>query len=91
MKEFFDNTEILLCECGSCEHQIIIHKDTDEIKTVVLRTHLVTYKNIFKRSWVAIKYIFGYKSKYGHWDSMIITKNNYQPLKDAINFIDEKK
>lgn len=89
MKKFFDNTDILLCSCGSHEHQIIIHKDIDDdVKSVSIHYHLTTYRNIFKRMWIAIKYVFGYKCKYGEWDSIIIDENNYKPLKDVIDFIE---
>ena len=82
----------VLCDCGCDEHQMIIHKDdSDNYKEVIISMHLTTYRNIFKRIWVAIKYIFGYKSKYGHWDSLIITDRNYKPLKDAIDFIEQSK
>ena len=80
---------LLLCECFSPEHQVVIYKDeSDGNKQISLCFHLVTYKNIFKRIWVAIKYIFGYKSKYGEWDSVIITKRNYLPLKESVEFIE---
>jgi hypothetical protein len=90
MKEIIPPT-FLICDCGLSEHQIIIYKDKDfanGYREVILNPHLVTYKNFFKRCIVAIKYVFGYKSKYGAWDSMIITKRNYQPLKDAITFLE---
>jgi len=89
-----ENTSILLCSCGSAEHQIIIYKDenfSDNYKEVVLCPHLITHKNIFKRILVAVKYIFGYKCKYGSWDNLIITTENYQPLKEAIEFLENNK
>lgn len=82
---------VLLCDCGSAEHQIIIHKDkdfSDNYREIILCPHLITYRNIFKRIWVAIKYIFGYKCKYGAWDSIIVSKQNYLPLKEAIEFLE---
>lgn len=86
-----ETTSIIICECKSSEHQIIIHKDDDfenNHKLIYLSPHLYTYKNFFKRVIVAFKYIFGYKSKYGAWDSIIVSKENYQPLKDAVEFLE---
>lgn len=80
---------ILICDCHSPEHQILIYKD-DEYREVTLCPHIITYRNIFKRILVAIKYVFGYKTKYGAWDSIIISKNNYLPLKEIVDFIEEK-
>ena len=31
-------------------------------------TFLSPPRNVFERIWIAIKYVFGYKSKYGHFD-----------------------
>lgn len=85
------SSAVLLCDCGSAEHQIIIHKDKDfseGYREVILCPHLITYRNIFKRIWVAIKYILGYKCKYGAWDNIIVSKQNYLPLKEAIEFLE---
>ena len=83
----------IICDCGSYEHQLFVYTDgdfSDNHREVIISPHLITYNNVFKRIWVAIKYIFCYKSKYGAWDEIVITKRNYQPLKDAINFLDNK-
>ena len=83
-------TKILMCECVSAEHQILINFSEDEFgKTVYLDPHLVTYNNFFKRVIVGFKYMFGYKSKYGQWDEIILTKDNYKPLKDVVEFLEE--
>lgn len=82
---------VLICDCGSAEHQIIIHKDkgfSEGYREVILCPHLITHRNIFKRILIAIKYIFGYKCKYGAWDSLIVSKQNYLPLKEVVEFLD---
>jgi len=68
-------TSLLLCECGSCEHQIVIQKEISEedCRDVTFWFHLITHQGFLKRVLVALKYIFGYKSKYGNWDCLIIT------------------
>lgn len=59
------------CECGSPEHTLVFryNEEDNELYTMVF---LNQYRNIFKRIWVAIKYIFGYKSKYGDWDCFVL-------------------
>jgi hypothetical protein len=34
--------------------------------------------------WVAIKYVFGYTCKYGHWDCFIMQPKDAQRLKDML-------
>jgi hypothetical protein len=65
-----NDEKIFICECGSYCHQTIFWYDTTD-KALHLSTHLITHRNFFKRTWVAIRYIFGYKSNYGDWDSFI--------------------
>jgi len=61
---------------------------SDDYKEVILCPHLVSHDNVFKKIITCIKYIFGYKSKYGEWDNMIVTKENYLPLKRIVEFIE---
>lgn len=69
----------LVCECNSSEHVLryIYDKDENELYTEV---NLVQHRNFLKRCLVAIKYIFGYKSKYGHFDTTIINKHEARKL-----------
>ena len=71
---------------------LLWHDDefADGYREVVLQPHLVTHENIFKRIVVAIRYVFGHRSKYGHWDSRIVESTNYLPLKRAVEFIEKK-
>jgi hypothetical protein len=64
--------EIFECSCYSDEHHLIFKYDENsfgdgesELYTTI---YLNQYRNIFKRILVAVKYIFGYRCKYGHWD-----------------------
>jgi hypothetical protein len=57
----------LPCECASSEHAIVFVLDKEN-KELWLEIHLNTYLPWWKRVWSAIKYIFGYKSEYGHFD-----------------------
>lgn len=36
--------------------------------------------NIWKRMWMAIKYIFGYKSMYWHFDEFVFKKSDADKL-----------
>lgn len=78
-----DRTHHVICECSSVEHTIrFIHDPEDrEIYTEVF---LWKYR-FFKRLWVGIKYIFGYKSRYGHWDCTVMTHAQAVKLRDYLD------
>jgi hypothetical protein len=61
------------CACHSPEHLIKFTRfeDEEEVSVYVL---LVDYDNFFKRAWKGLKYIFGYKCRYGHFDEIILNK-----------------
>jgi len=55
------------CQCMSTEHLLKFHLDLKD-GVLCLNFHLANWKPWYIRIWVAIKYIFGYKSKYGDFD-----------------------
>jgi hypothetical protein len=59
--------EYFACECHSDEHIFKFSIDPDD-GDFVLSMHMNDYRNWFGRFWEAVKYVFGHKSKYGHWD-----------------------
>lgn len=77
---------VIDCACGSSNHMIVGEYDS-EVNCVYLSIHLQNYP-IHARIWQAIKYIFGYKSKYGDFDEIVIDnegKKNVVRLMDQIN------
>jgi hypothetical protein len=71
--------KIFVCECSSLEHQVSFWYDEDE-DTLYVETHLVTHKNFFKRLWVGLKYAFGYKSRFGEWDEILLDPKSQKEL-----------
>jgi hypothetical protein len=71
--------EVFICECHSLEHMVAFWYD-DFDKNVHLEVHL-TNRGFFRRIWIGIKYIFGYKCRYGEWDSFIVKPNDAQKIK----------
>ena len=81
--------EFVICECYSDEHTLRFIYDGEMLWTSV---YLNGYRNIFKRIFVAIKYIFGYKSKCGDWDCTIIGRKEAEKLKNFIEkFLEQGK
>lgn len=86
--------QIIVCDCHSPEHHIQLHywKNDDTVisREVYLSIYLNSHNSFWKRIKIAIKYIFGYRSIYGDWDSISVTKENYHAFKDMIDFLDDK-
>ena len=81
MKEDYNlKPEILLCECHSTEHQYIFSYDKED-NMIYIMPHLNSNNGFFKRLWLGIKYIFGYRSRFGHWDEFILNPKDYPRLK----------
>lgn len=82
--------KILVCDCGDIEHQIVFHFEKDnKYNELIISYHLANYRNIFQRVWVAIKYVFGYKSKYGHFGTLVVSpddKKLFEEVSDFLNY-----
>lgn len=82
-----NNEEILICACHSTEHQIVIQKDkTDNV--VYCSIHLAPLP-WYKRIVNGIKYIFGYRCKYGDFDEFLFDKKHITKLNQIINFLNK--
>ena len=77
--KLLDGSYFFECKCGTDEHTLrfTLDKKDREIYTSIF---LNNYRNIFQRLFVAIKYIFGYKCEYGHWDCWIMRDEDIQEL-----------
>lgn len=80
--------ELFICECHNVEHQLVFSYFEDEDDEVYVDIYLIPEHNILKRIWNAIKYIFGYRSKYGHFDSFIFQKSDAPKLVKILNHLD---
>lgn len=77
---------LMICECGSLDHTIFLWYDkTGGWPELYGEIHLRTHWNIFKRIWYSLKYILGYKSRYGCWDEFIFSKENEEKLRSFLN------
>lgn len=80
--------ELFVCQCSSVEHQVIFSYDEDdEDKDVYVSVHLVPEWNIWKRIKMAIKYIFGYRCRYGHFEEFIFNKKDADKLQEIVNYL----
>ena len=76
-----DGTHYFECHCGSSEHTLrfVLDKEHKELYTDI---YLNQWRPLWKRVWVGVKYIFGYKSKYGEWDCWTLRKEDAERLRD---------
>ncbi len=76
------NSEYFECTCGTNEHTIRFQFDNYDPNDVefYMSVFLNQYRNFFGRLWVAFKYLFGYKCKYGHWDCTILRREDTDRL-----------
>lgn len=79
--------EFFICQCNSPEHQLIFTYFSDEIGgDVYVLVHLKP-DSLWERIKNAIKYIFGYKSKYGDFDEFIFKKEDANKLQAVVDYL----
>lgn len=76
-----DIQDILICKCFNHDHQIGVQVlEEGDTKDVIFIPYLTTHLNVFKRIWVAIKYVFKSKDFYRAFDSVILKDEDRQKL-----------
>ena len=75
----------LECSCYSAEHTLRFSYDDNDTNELYIEICLYNYNSIFWRALAAIKYVFGYKSRYGHFDCMILERDKVKKLKDELD------
>jgi len=81
-------TEFFECACHSDEHTLKFMYDPDE-NELFTSVFLDQYHSIWKRIWIAIKYVFGYRSKYGYWDCFLLRPEDAPRLRSLIDRVIE--
>ena len=74
---------ILRCECSSPDHTVFLDHDKEH-DDFFFTFHLRTDRGFLKRLWYGLKYAFGYQSRYGAWDEVIIRKNDCIKIKSFL-------
>lgn len=86
-------TEFFECQCCSDEHTLKFTVD-EEDGTIYTSVYLNDFYPWYYRIWIAIKYVFGYKSKFGAWDTTLLRTEDHPKmleLLEASNNIKIKK
>lgn len=69
-----DKQTLIVCNCSSLEHQMVIDSFEDQPDDAYISIHL-TKHSFFKRLWYGLRYIFGYQCKYGAFEEVIVDKD----------------
>ena len=72
------------CECCSQEHSLQFILDKDESYPCIYLHYFLTKEVWYTRIWLGIKYIFGYKCKYGHFGETILVQKQVDQIKELI-------
>lgn len=71
------------CQCTSMEHDMVVQFDSED-EVVYVHTQLAQHRNFFQRAWLALKYIFGHRSKYGHWEETMLDLKKAEELEKML-------
>ena len=75
---------LIECSCGSIEHIMKLTYFTNERDWLYVEYHLQTWP-FFRRLWCGIKYILGFKSKYGDFGEALWDRQIVAQVRDSIN------
>jgi hypothetical protein len=85
----FETQEVFICECHSPDHQFIIRKFDDE-PDVYITIHL-TKQPMMRRLKYAFRYIFGYQSRFGAFDEIILNPDDADRLQKVVDSLKIQK
>ncbi len=71
---------LFTCRCGSIEHIFVITADDEDL---FIEVHLAPLP-LWQRVRQAIKYVFGYRSKWGDFDEILLDATQALQLGDLI-------
>lgn len=85
-----DFQELFTCRCHSIEHQFVISLvDFDDDDPDVFLEIYLSPDRFFKRLVYGIKYIFGYRSRFGAFEEIILKPEDAPRLRRVVDILDE--
>jgi len=69
------------CNCNSPEHVFKFTLEKED-NWIIMEPFLCHYNSFLKRIWLGLKYILGYKSKTGHFDTVLIGVEKAKLIRD---------
>ena len=76
-----------VCSCHDQEHIIFLNYWTDDDTLdadLTVEPHLNPEWRWWRRIWLAVKYVFGYRSRYGEYESISLNRKTARAVYDFI-------
>jgi hypothetical protein len=83
MSADFAKRQFFVCDCGDPTHQFITtyYPNDEDFQFLAVEILLNNSVKFWKRLWHGLRYAFGYKSRYGAFDEVLLNKDDAQKLK----------
>jgi hypothetical protein len=84
--------EVLICDCHSTDHQILLMYSEDEyctgetFPTCYAHIHL-NRRPFWERVKYGVKYIFGYRSRFGAFDEFLFNPDDVEKLEKLVKYL----
>lgn len=83
--------EFLICKCSNTEHIVVFTWWADAVyEEVYMDIHLKPL-GFWERLKHAVKYVFGYRSRFGDFDSIIIREEDAPKLEKIVEYLKKKQ
>ena len=86
----FDNEILFVCDCSSCEHQLIARWDNTD-KEIYVSVHLSNHRGFWARLLYGLKYAFGYKCAYGAFEEIILRIADADSIQKIVDHLRKAK
>ena len=80
----------VICSCSSQDHIVSFNYDPSEDE-LWIEVQLHQWRSFWKRVVVAVGYVLGYESRFGHWDCANVDLDEARKLRDFLNSAISKK
>lgn len=80
-----DQYEYFECSCHSPEHTLKFFLDDDPRYPALYAYVFLSEKKLIGRICDAVKHVFGYKCRYGHFDEFILRKEDCDRMVGLVN------
>jgi len=93
-----DGTRWFECRCGMEEHTLRFTMDLgkkglqDDGAAIYAEIHLTQWRRWWQRAWTGLKYIMGYRCRYGHFACWIMQDEDVERLRNMCDeFLSRKE
>lgn len=83
---------LFICDCKSTNHLMIFsYSEEENWNRVFVHVHLNPEHGFLKRLWHGLKYLFGYRSKFGDFDEFIFNPEDTYKLQNIVTYLKKCK